>query len=133
VPWLGLAAVLFANRVPASDVSSEGDSLRVGQARLPLTPSGQLLLRLRGPYADAAGNRTYPTYSFVDLLRSEDLMLNGAPPVVNPEEFRDKFVFIGTTAAGLRDIYPSPFGGPAMPGIHLHAETVDDVSSQHNG
>ena len=130
IPWLGLDAALFANRVPASDVSLEGGSLRSGPARLPLTPSGQLLLRLRGPYADAAGNRSYPTYSFADLLRSEDLMLNGAAPTVNPEEFRDKFVFIGTAAAGLRDIYPSPFGGPAMPGIHLHAATVDDVMSQ---
>ena len=81
-------------------------------------PARQMLLRLRGPYADSAGNRTYPTYSFVDLLRSEDLMLNGAAPLVNPEEFRDKYVFIGTTAVGLKDTYASPFGGPAMPGVN---------------
>ncbi len=130
VPWLGLSAALVGNRMPASAVSLEGDSLRVGQARLPLTPSRQMLLRLRGPYADPAGVRTYPTYSFVDLLRSEDLMLNGAAPLVKPEEFAGKYVFIGTSAAGLKDTYPSPFGGPAMPGVHLHAATVDDVMSQ---
>ncbi|MBK9239445.1 MAG: adenylate/guanylate cyclase domain-containing protein [Acidobacteria bacterium] len=89
-----------------------------------------MLLRLHGPYADAEGQRTYPAYSFVDLLRSEDLMLNGAAPLVDPAEFRGKYVFIGTTAPGLKDTYPSPFGGPAMPGVQLHAATVDDVLSQ---
>src|SRR5688572_21507052 len=69
VPWLGLSAALVANRVPATVVSLEGESLQIGEARLPLTPTSQMLLRLRGPYADAAGDRTYPTYSFVDLLR----------------------------------------------------------------
>ena len=130
VPWIGLSAALVANRVPASEVLLEEGSLRIGQARLPLTPARQMLLRFRGPYADNAGNRTYPTYSFAELLQSEELMLNGAAPLVNPEEFRDRYVFIGTSAAGLKDIYPSPFGGPAMPGVQLHAATVDDVMSR---
>jgi adenylate cyclase len=142
VPWLGLSAALVANRVPESAVVVEGNTLRIGDARVPLlaasvmttgqaqASSRQMLVRLRGPYADPAGQRTYPTYSFVDLLRSEDLMLNGAAPLVKPEEFKDKYVFIGTAAAGLRDIYPSPFGGPSMPGVHLHAATLDDVLSQ---
>jgi adenylate cyclase len=141
VPWLGLAAVLAADAVPASEVSLDGPLLRVGSGLLPLlaepalssdgesTPSKQMLLRLHGPYADAEGTRTYPAYSFVDLLRSEDLLLNGAAPLIDPAEFRDKYVFIGTTAAGLKDTYPSPFGGPAMPGVQLHVATVDDVIS----
>jgi len=142
VPWLGLAAFLAADRVPASAVSLDRSVLQVGSARVPLlaqaarattgeeVPSRQMLLRLHGPYADSEGKRTYPTYSFVDLLRSEDLLLNGAASLVDLAEFRNKFVFIGTTAAGLKDTYPSPFGGPAMPGVQLHAATVDDVMSQ---
>jgi adenylate cyclase len=121
VPWLGLAANLATGGISDADL-----------ARVPLLPppASQMLLRFRGPYADAAGQRTYPTYSFIDLLRSEDLILSGAPPLVDPAEFHDKHVFIGTTAAGLKDIYPSPFGGPAMPGMQLHAAAVDDVLSQ---
>ena len=122
VPWLGLASFLAADRVPASGVSVDGSILRVGSAQVPVLsaparsttgeelPSRQMLLRLHGPYADAEGQRTYPAYSFVDLLRSEDLMLNGAAPLVDPAEFRGKYVFIGTTAPGLKDTYPSPFG-----------------------
>lgn len=142
IPWLGLSTALTAERVSAADVRLEDDWLRIGEARLPLLatparatddteiPSRQMLLRLRGPYAEEDGRRTYPTYSFADLLRSEDLMLNGAAPLVDPAEFRGKYVFIGTAAVGLKDTYPSPFGGPAMPGVHLHAATVDDVLSK---
>ena len=121
VPWLGLASALATGQVSGADL-----------AQVPLLPApdSQMLLRLRGPYADADQNRTYTTYSFIDLLRSEDLLLNGAAPLVDPAEFRDKFVFIGTTAAGLKDTYPSPFGGPAMPGMQLHAAAVDDVLSK---
>ncbi len=142
VPWLGLSAALVADQVPASAVRVEGSFLNVGEARIPLlavpamdangdeTPSRQMLLRLQGPYADQDGTRTYPTYSFVDLLRSEDLLLNGAAPLVDPAEFRDKYVFIGTAAPGLKDTYASPFGGAAMTGVQLHAATVDDLLSR---
>ena len=142
VPWLGLAAFLAVDRMPVSAVSLDQSILQVGSARVPLlsaparsatgeeVPSRQMLLRLHGPYADAEGQRTYPAYSFIDLLRSEDLLLNGAAPLVDPAEFRGKYVFIGTTAPGLKDTYPSPYGGPAMPGVQLHAATVDDVLSQ---
>jgi adenylate cyclase len=142
IPWLGLSTALTAERIPAAEVRLEDDGLRIRDARMPLlanparatdgteTPSRQMLLRLRGPYAEEDGRRMYPTYSFADLLRSEDLMLNGAAPLVDPAEFRGKYVFIGTAAVGLKDTYPSPFGGPAMPGVHLHAATVDDVLSK---
>jgi len=141
LPWLGLAAALAANRTPSSAVTSDRSSLHIGDARIPLLaepardtqggaiPSRQMLLNLRGPYADAEGRRTYPTYSFVDLLRSEDLLLNGEQATVDPAEFQDKYVFIGTSGTGLKDTYPSPFGGPAMTGVQLHAAAVDDVLS----
>ena len=121
VPWLGLAAALATGQVSEADL-----------AQVPLLPEpdSQMLLRLHGPYADADQHRTYTAYSFIDLLRSEDLLLNGGVPLVDPAEFRDKYVFIGTTAAGLKDTYPSPFGGPAMPGMQLHAAAVDDVLSK---
>ncbi len=121
MPWLGLATALATGDVSEADL-----------AQVPLLPApdSQMLLRLRGPYADAAQQRTYTTYAFIDLLRSEDLLLNGATPLVDPSEFRDKYVFIGTTAAGLKDTFPSPFGGPAMPGMQLHAAAADDVLSK---
>lgn len=121
VPWLGFAAAVAAGDVTEPDL-----------LQLPVVSpaDGRMLVRFQGPYADAdTGQRTYKAYSFIDLLRSEDLLLNGAAPLVSPEEFRDTYVFIGTTAAGLKDTYPSPFGGAAMPGIQVHAAAVDDVLS----
>jgi adenylate cyclase len=121
LPWLGFAAARMTGQITDAALK---------QVPLLPAPDTQMLLRLRGPYATADGVRTYKAYSFIDLLRSEDLLLNGAAPLIDPAEFKDAFVFVGTTASGLKDTYASPFGGAAMPGIQLHAAAVDDVMSQ---
>jgi adenylate cyclase len=42
--------------------------------------------------------------------------------------FKDKIVFVGLSAAGLLDVFPTPFGSDAtMPGIQLHASMADSV------
>ena len=43
--------------------------------------------------------------------------------------FRDKIVFVGVTAAGLFDVFETPFAGGAMPGIQVHAAVADDFLS----
>jgi adenylate cyclase len=122
IPWLGFAAALAAGDASADHLHD-----------LPVVPGdGRMLVHLQGAYADPSGQRTYKAYSFIDLLRSEDLLLNGGTPLVAPDEFSGKYVFIGTTAAGLKDTYASPFGGAAMPGIQMHAAAVDDLLSHRS-
>jgi adenylate cyclase len=73
---------------------------------------------------------TYPTYSFYDLFYSEQQMLAGEKPMVDPGAFRDKIVLVGSTAAGLNDVFPTPFGSSgAMPGMQIHASVTDNVLS----
>jgi adenylate cyclase len=43
--------------------------------------------------------------------------------------FRDKIVFVGVTAAGLHDVFETPFAGGLMPGIQVHASVADDFLS----
>jgi adenylate cyclase len=41
-----------------------------------------------------------------------------------------KIVFIGTTAAGLHDLFPTPFGAQGkMPSMQIHATVVDNILS----
>ena len=47
---------------------------------------------------DDLKGRTYPTYSFYDLFYAEEQILAGQKPNVDPALFRDRLVFIGTTA-----------------------------------
>ena len=71
----------------------------------------------------------YPTYTFFDLLLSENQLLTKETPKVDPSIFRDKLVFVGTTASGLLDTFESPFGHGKMPGIQIHAAVADDILS----
>ena len=43
--------------------------------------------------------RPYPHYSFFDLLYSEEQLLAGQKPDIDPSVFKDKIVFVGVTAA----------------------------------
>ena len=65
----------------------------------------------RGPaLLDDLKSRTYPTYSFFDLFYSEEQILAGQKRrTIDPAVFRDKIVFVGTTAAGLFDVFETPF------------------------
>src|SRR5262249_18702380 len=102
VPSLGLAAALAAEPVPAGDVALEGEALRIGTRRMPLS-DGQLILNFHGPH-EADSRYTYPTYSFFDVLLSEDNLESGQKPSIDPAVFRDKIVFVGTSASGLGDV-----------------------------
>jgi len=152
LPSLGMAAALRAARIGPGDVRLEGTALRLGDRRMPLSwrrvdrEGGVLqhlwaLIDFRGPAllddlnqsappnAAEIKSRMYPTYTFFDLLLSENQLLTKETPKVDPSIFRDKVVFVGTTASGLLDTFESPFGHGKMPGIQIHAAVADDILS----
>ena len=128
VPSLGLAAVLAGNQVPAGAVQMDRERLRFGDVSAPLV-GGDLLLWMHGPFADARTFApTYPTYPFFDVLLSEDRVIAGDKPPIDPSVFADKIVFVGTSAAGLFDVHSTAFGG-TTPGVYFHAVLADNVLS----
>jgi len=70
----------------------------------------------------------FPTYSFYDVVLSEDNVISGRPPVVPASAFAGKLVFVGTTAAGAYDRYASPFDG-GVAGVELHGTIADNILS----
>jgi adenylate cyclase len=145
VPSLGLAAALLAERVPADAVRLErSNALRIGALTLPLLeepappdrlgdspkPSKQLLLSFRRAAQMPDGKVSiFPVYSFFDVLLSEDRLASGQAPPIDPAVFHDKVVFVGTSAAGLQDIFSSPLGGAGVPGVQIQATVADSVLS----
>jgi adenylate cyclase len=138
LPSLGLAAALRVAGIQPGDVRLEGRYLRLGDRIMPLalntvsTSDGPLsylwaLINFRGP-AYPRGV-TYKSYSFFDLLYSNEQILAGVTPDIDPDAFRDKLVFIGTSASGLADAFETPFSLGRMPGAQIHASTADDVLS----
>jgi len=85
------------------------------------------LIRFPGGVLNA-GKPTYADYSFYDLFYSEQQIAAGQRPTVDPSVFRDKVVFVGTTAAGLSDVFAVPVAGK-MPGMQVHASVLDNLLS----
>jgi adenylate cyclase len=141
VPSLALAATMLAGRVPRESIRREGRTLKVGPAIAPLvaaripnlygpaTTADRMLIRFTGPVLKN-GKLTYQDYSFYDLFYSEQQILAGQKPTVDPGVFRDKIVVIGTTAAGLRDLFTVPFTEGSMPGMQIHANVIDSLLSR---
>ena len=140
VPSLGVAAVMLAGPVPREAIRRENGTLRVGAVSAPLVPASipsfygpetraqRMLIRYTGPVLKD-GKPTYQDYSFYDLFYSEQQILAGERPTVDPAVFRDRIVVIGATAAGLRDLFTVPFAEGSMPGMQVHANVIDNLRS----
>ena len=141
LPSLGVSAALRVAGIRPPEVRLDGTALHFGDRVMPLSrrrvPAEDGVLEylwgpidFRGPaLLDDLKSRTYPTYSFYDLFYSESQILAGQKPNIDPALFRDKVVFVGTTAAGLFDVFETPFSNGKMPGVQIHAAVADDILS----
>ena len=142
LPSLGLAAALKSVQLDPATIRTGRDTLHLGTTPMPVqmrtvrTADGIQayqwgLVDFRGPalLADMK-SRPYPSYAFFDLLYSEEQILAGEKPNIDPAVFKDKIVFVGVTASGLYDVFETPFAGGKMPGIQVHAAVADDVLSR---
>jgi len=141
VPYLGAAAAMHVAGISPAAVTLEDGPFKIGDRRLPaslrrvptsdgVTTYRWSLIDFRGPaLLDDLKTRTYPTYSFFDLEYSEEQLLAKTTPKIDPSVFKDKIVFVGTTASGLLDVFETPFAHGKMPGIQIHAAVADDILS----
>jgi adenylate cyclase len=143
LPSLGVAAALLAGGFRPQDVFAEGATLHVGDRRVPLVhrragghEQWSMLINYRAPalVRDATGElvRPYRSYQFWDVFRSEQQILSGQTPAIDPAVFKGKIVFIGLSASGLLDVFDTPMStdeSGSMPGIQLHASMTDSILS----
>ena len=144
MPSLGVAAALMALAARPEEVTLTGtSSIRVRDRAIPLVPVTvrdavdssrtheqlTMMINYRAP-ALVNGNRPYPSYEARYLFESEQQLLRGEKPTIDPMVFKDKVVFLGLTASGLVDVFQSPFGSQGtMPGIQLHASIAGSILS----
>jgi adenylate cyclase len=142
VPSLGMAVALQASGLSPQTVSSNGAELMLGSTRVPIVPvpvrdasngtthtQSTIMIDYKAPAILANGEAPYESYELRHLFESEQQLLAGVPPHIDPSRFRNKIVFIGFTASGLRDVFNTPFGEGTMSGIQLHASVADSVLS----
>ena len=142
IPSLPVAAATIALDLQPADVRLDGRWLQLGPRGVPLLPPQQLrsfygerrfarrvLVNYPGGVFDVKRKRgTFTEYSFSDLFLSEEQILEGKKPLIDPARLRDAIVVVGTTAAGLSDLFTVPFEG-RMPGMQVHASVVDNILS----
>lgn len=112
-PSLALGAllnVLDSKQVLIRTTSGGPESMRVGNQQIPLDNRGQLLLNYRGP------SKSFRYVSAGDILQDK----------IQPGTFEGKIVFVGTSAAGLKDIRSTPLDH-VYPGVETHATIIDNI------
>jgi serine/threonine-protein kinase len=109
-PSLALQVARVYTQTPADKVSLGDGAVTLGEWEIPVTASGEALLNW-----PAAGERAFPRYSFLDVVRGD----------VPAEAFRGKAVLVAGTADGLDD-RDFPFAVEA-PGVLLYAAFLDNV------
>ena len=89
------------------------ESIVFQKKTIPVDPNGQILVRFRGP-------RGYYEYiSAADILDEK----------IASEAMNGKMVFLGTSAAGLKELRATPFDS-IFPGVEVHASIVDTILTE---
>ena len=111
-PHLALATLMRALGEVSATVQDGmfGPSIQVGRYTIPITAGGFALLRYQG------AAQLYPEVSALDLLRG----------AVEPGALDGKIVFVGSSAAGLKDLYHTAFD-PQFPGVKIHAAMIESI------
>ena len=73
---------------------------------------------------------THKKYSAIDVIESLENIKNGKKPIISPEEFNNKIVFVGanakSAAMGLEDVLPTPIL-QKHPGVDIQATNLDNL------
>ena len=101
---------------------ASNQELRIGNYLVPLDGNGKYLVNWYGLNA-------FTTYSFRAVISSASAILNEQPPALSPDIFKDKYIIIGATAAGLYDLKTNPYS-KVMPGMEIWATALGNFVNQ---
>ncbi|MEJ2364123.1 MAG: serine/threonine-protein kinase [Deltaproteobacteria bacterium] len=89
---------------------NSGESIVLGNHVVPIDDRGFVGLNYSG------GRESFPFISYKNFMEGK----------IKPELLRDKLVLVGVVAAGLHDLWLTPFG-PGYPGVEKHATVVATI------
>jgi CHASE2 domain-containing sensor protein len=115
-PGLALASVIAVTKtrdISLRVINVNAATLLLDSRSVPLDGKSNLLLRYRGP------KRTFPYVSAADVL-------GGQAPAGT---FKDKIVFVGTTALGTREVVSTPID-TLFAGVEVQATVADNLLQQ---
>jgi adenylate cyclase len=120
--FLHIATSVARDILTADQATLRRRELRLGPVTIPLTTEQEMVIDWNGTLE----NRIYPVYPIGAVLRSFTDMQGGKKPLLDPTLFRDKIVFVATTAAGTYDLRVTPLSAFA-PGVLIHMSALDNI------
>jgi len=85
------------------------------------------LVPWRGPALNAAGHPTFTSYSFYDVFYSQQQIIEGLKPGIDPALFKDRIVVVGGNGQGLKEVFTTPFTSGEINGPEVHANVIDGL------
>ena len=64
-----------------------------------------MMIPWRGPAENSNGQPTFRSYSFYDVFYSQQQIIEGQKPGIDPALFKDRIVIVGVTAEGLNETF----------------------------
>ncbi len=116
-PALSIAPLLNAPKL--QPMVQHPDSIDLGKLHVPLDEDGRMRVNYYG---------NVPAYSISGIFSSLQKIRSGDIQnlIVNPDEFRNKIVFIGASAVGLQDLKATPMDR-RTPGTLMHASVAGNI------
>ena len=118
-PSLPLAAIQNILGIDTLSIDKR-NNLHLGLTTVPLQKDGTMLVKYYG------GGATYTYYSIASVIQSFVRLEEGEKPIIEPEKFKNKIVFVGLIAPGLFDLKPTPLSS-VYPGVEVHATVTDNI------
>jgi len=128
IPGLSAASLVVSGHDRRISYDSKNSRIQWGPPQgttgpsfsIPVDKNGTTLLRFHGDI------ERYIPYMAKDILQSYEAYLHGEEPLLPPQDFEGKYVFIGLYAEGLYDIFNTPISS-VYPGMGAHITMLDNL------
>jgi diguanylate cyclase (GGDEF)-like protein len=126
IPQLSLAVALDEWGVRVDEVTLRKNEMIVPVAgstplRIPLDGSGNFIIHWVGRWKN-----TFAHFSYFDVVNAYAVSQKGETPALDLSFFKDKFCYVGTSAAGLFDIRPTSLE-PAYPAVGVNLTVLNNL------
>ena len=118
-PSLSTTALL--DNAPVDNIRREDNTIYFDEQAIPVDESEKMLVNYYGKYRE---------FSFSGIIASLQKMNDGDIEnlLVDPQELKGKYIFIGGSAAGLNDLKNTPIDAN-LPGVFVHASILSNLLS----
>ena len=101
-------------------VINKNSEVILGKRKIQLDNDGRMIINWYGP------ERTYEYVPFYKVVKSVNAIRAGKKPLISPDYFKNKIVFVGTTATSLFDIKSVPLSS-VYPGVEMQATIYNNI------